>query len=109
MRSLFCYRQILRLRLPINGTRRREDDTLYLILWHKFQEIDERYDIVAIIQQWFLYALAYCLACSKVNDTLNIRIFLEYSLGSSLVAQVNLLKSRADTSNLFDTIEYFNL
>ena len=25
MRSLFCYRQILRLRLTINGTRRREE------------------------------------------------------------------------------------
>ena len=93
----------------INGAAGREDDSLDIVLRHQFQKVDERYDIVAVIEQWLLYALAYCLAGSEMDNTLDSWIFLEYSLCGSLVTQIHLLESWANTCNLLNAVQYFNL
>ena len=109
MRSLFGNRKVFRLWLTINGAAGREDDSLDIVLRHQFQEVDERYDIVAVIEQWLLHALAYCLAGSEMDNTLDSWIFLEYSLCGSLVTQIHLFESWANTCNLLNAVQYFNL
>ena len=109
MRSLLSYRQVLWLRLTVNGAGRREDNTLYIIFWHQLKQIDERNQVVAVVQQRLLYTLTYSLAGSKVNDTLDSRILLENSLCSCLVTKINLLESWTNTRNLLDTIKNLNL
>ena len=109
MRSLLSYRQVLWLRLTVNGAGRREDNTLYIIFWHQLKQVDERNQVVAVVQQRLLYTLTYSLAGSKVNDTLDGRILLEHSLCSCLVTKINLLESWTNTCNLLDTVKNLNL
>ena len=109
VRSILGDRQVLWPGLSIYRAGRREDDALDMILRHKLKQIDERNHIVAIIEQWFLHTLSYCLAGSKVDDALYIGIFLEHSLCGSLVAQVYLLESRTHTCYLLNTVQYFYL
>ena len=109
VRSLLSNRKVLWLWLTVNGARRREDDTLDIIFWHQLKQVDERYYIVTIVHQRFLNALAYCLAGSEMDDTLDFRILLKHSLCCFLVTQVYFLESRTNTSDLLDTVENLNL
>ena len=106
--SLLGDGQILLCGLTIYCTARREDDTLHVILWHEFQKVNERDDVVAIVQQRLLHTLANGLRSSEVDDTLNLRILLEHSLRSIKVAKVNLLESRTYARNLLDAVEHLD-
>ena len=109
VRSILSNRQVLRLWLTVNGAGRREDDTLYIILWHELKQVDERNQVVAVVEQRLLHALAHSLAGSEVDDTLDSRILLEHGLRCSLVTQVYLLESRANACDFLNTVEYLDL
>src|SRR5574344_82540 len=108
-RSLLCDRQILRSRLTVNGAAGREDDALDVMFGHQVKQIDETDNIIAVILQWLLNTFAYCLAGSKMNDTLYIRIFGEYCIECLIVAAVNLFECWAYACNLFDAIQYIGV
>ena len=109
VRSILSNRQVLRFWLTVNGAGRREDDTLYIILWHELKQVDERNQVVAVVEQRLLHALAHSLAGSKVDNTLDSWILLEHGLCCSLVTQVHLLESRANACDFLNTVEYLDL
>ena len=41
MRSVFCYRQIFRLGLTVDGTGRGEDDSFHVVLGHEFKQVHQ--------------------------------------------------------------------
>ena len=109
VRSIFRYRQVLRFRLPIHGAWRREDNAFYIVFRHEFQQVNQRHDVIAIVEQGLLHTFAYRLWCSKVYNALNVGVFLEHILCCLHIAQVNLLKIGANTCYLLNTVEYMNV
>ena len=102
-RSLLCGGQVVG--LAINRAAAGEYNAFDIVLRHQLQEVDKAYYVVAIVKQWLLHAFAHSLAGSEVDDTLNLRIFLEHCFSSIKIAKVHLLESRTNACNLLDTIE----
>ena len=94
-RSFFCYRQYIR--LAVYRTRRREDNTFYSVFRHQFQQVNQRNQIVTIIQQRFLNRFTYSLTCCKMNDSLNTRIFSKHIVQSFVIKTIYFFKSWAHT------------
>ena len=80
-----------------------------MIFGHKLQQVDQRNDVVAVVKQGLLHALAHGLAGCKVDNAFNVGVLLEHSLRSGLVAKVYLLESRPDAGNLFNAIQDLNV
>ena len=109
MRSVLCDRQILGFRLTVDGAGRREDDSANVVLGHEFEQIHQRDDVVAIVEQRLLNALADGLRSSEVDDALDVGIFLEYAFCSFLVAKIHILKGRTNARDLLYSVEHFYL
>ena len=56
--SVLRHRQVLLRRLAIDGATGREDDALHVVLRHQFKQIDQRNEVIAIVEQRLLHALA---------------------------------------------------
>ena len=74
------------------------------MFWHKVEQVDEAHEIVAIVEQRLLNALAHCLACSEMDDALDVGIFGEYLVHALKVAAINLLEGRTHTCDLLYAI-----
>ena len=98
--------EILGVGLTIDGAGRREDDSFHAILGHEFEEVDERNDVVFIVHQRFLHALADSLRGSEVDDALNAGVFLEDTFQSGEVAAIDFFKGGTNARNLFDAIHH---
>ena len=101
--------QVLGVGLSIDRAAAGEDDALDAIGWHELQEVDERDNIVAVVEQGQLDALAHSLGGGEVDDARDGRILLEHGLRGSLVAQIYLLEGRAHTRDLLDAVEHLYL
>ena len=106
-RSRFVDRQ--HVGLTVDGARRREYDTLYTILGHECEQVDERQQVVAVVEQRFLYRFAHGLAGGKVDDTLDTRILLEEFTQRRDVGTVGLYEGGAYTRDAFDTVENLDI
>ena len=101
--------EILGLGLAVDGAGRGEDDALDIVLGHQLKQVDERDDIVAVVEQRFLHALSHGLGGGEVDDALDVGIFLEHTLCRLLVAQVDILKGGTHSSDFLDAVEHFYL
>ena len=96
-RSFFRYRQLVR--LTVYCTRRREHNTFYSMLWHQFEKVNQRNQVITVVKQRFLYRFSYCFASCKVNDSLNSFIFCKYCIQTGKVQAIQLFKNWTNTGN----------
>ena len=106
-RSVLGYRQILRVRLPVNGTGRREYNAFDIEFRHQFQQVHQCHYVVAVVFQRLLYGFAYCFAGGKQDDPFDSRMSFQCFAGSFLIFQVQLDEFRTDACDAFDTVQYF--
>ena len=95
--------------LAVDRARRREDDALYAKLGHEREQIDERQQVVAVVEQRFLYRFAHCLAGCEVDNTLDARVILEELAQRLDVGTVGLYESGAHARDAFDAIEHLDV
>ena len=108
-RSLFAHGKILSVWLTIYGARRREDNALHIVFRHQLEQIDEAHEVVLVVFKGLLHGFTDSLRSCKVDNTLDARVFLEYTFESRKVAAVHLFKSRTHATNFFDTFHNFSL
>ena len=106
-RSVLGYRQILRVRLPVNGTGRREYNAFDIEFRHQFQQVHQCHYVVAVVFQRLLYGFAYCFAGGKQDNPFDSRMSFQCFAGSFLIFQVQLDEFRTDACDAFDTVQYF--
>ena len=66
-----------------------------------FKNIDQGIDVIFKIHQWFFYRFAYCFICGKMNDAINVWIFLEYGMGIIKYAKVDCIIFHFYSRDLF--------
>ena len=104
-RSLFGDGQVLFAGLSVDGAAAREDDSLHIVFRHQLKKIQQRGDVVAIIEQRFLNALSHRLRSCEVDNALDVGIFLEHSFQALQVAAVHLLECGAYARDAFNTVD----
>ena len=102
------HRQMSGIRLAINRARRREDEVLHAMQFHNLQERNKAAEIIAVIQQRFLYGLAYRFAGSEMNHTHYIRIVFENAIQIYEIAAVNIGEFRLFTYNSSYSVQHIN-
>ena len=96
--------QVLGRGLSVDGTRRREDDTLHIILRHEFQQVNQRGQVVAVVQQRLLHTFTHSLRGCEMDDALNLGVLLEHAFQGLKIAAVHLLEGRTHTRYLLNAV-----
>lgn len=67
-------------------------------------DVEQRVDIVAVIQQRLLHRLGHALVRREMDDAVNGTFLLKHGTGGRQVAQVGLIVLDAIAGNLFDAV-----
>ena len=86
-------RQILRVRLPVNGTGRREYNAFDIEFRHQFQQVHQCHYVVAVVFQRLLYGFAYCFAGGKQDNPFDSRMSFQCFAVPSLSFKSSLMNS----------------
>ena len=98
--------QVLCVRLTVHGARGREHQILHFMQLHHLQQRHEATDIVAVIEERFLYRLTDRFAGRKMDNSHNIRILLEYAIQIYEVAAVDICERRLASYDGGNTVQH---
>ena len=101
-RSFFRDRKLVG--LTIYSTRRREYNTLHSMFRHQFEQIYQRNQVVAVIQQRLFHRLSHSFARCKMNNCFDTFIFSEHSVKTGIIQAIQFLKYGTDTRYFFDIV-----
>ena len=76
---------------------------------HLFAEDERTGQVVVIVFQRFLNTFANCLECSKVNDRIDVRVFIEYLFNTLFIQQIDLIESEILAGDFADFVEDLGL
>src|SRR5688572_24715023 len=71
--------------------------------------MEQRNDVVPIVEHWFLYRLSYRFTSGKVNDCLNVPVLFNQFCYEILITEVIRIKFRIYPAYLFYTLQHFFL
>ena len=93
------------IRLTVDGATGGEYDALDIVFRHQLQKVDERDDIVAVVEERFLHTLSNGLGCSEVDDAADFGILLEDGLCSIVVTKVYFFEGGANAGDFLDSVD----
>ena len=87
----------------VNRCAGREDDVVHLVFLHTFQERQRGVDVVAVIEERFLYRFAHCLQTGKMDDSIDV-VFLENRFQLFAVLDIDFIQLYRFSGDLLHTL-----
>ena len=100
--SLFRDRQVFH--VAVDGAGGGENEVRHMVAVAGLDDVEQRVDIVAVIQQRFLHRLGHALVRREMDNAVYRAFLLKHGAGGRKVEQVGLVVFDTAAGNLFDAV-----